>query len=502
MRREEKGRVTEADEHSADGTRGLRRATRADASIKMRRHASDRGVNKSARSKPANVASMRRMREKAIRVDLHGSIGSRVRRRVCHLHRGLFVEGPSQPEHRFAASMSGIGGGVAIADLDLDGITPLSLPSSRTLPLRPPHPGHTMTAHVRPDERRRKNTSGDDDFLSLHLRSLLVREPSQRSEACSPQATSPTHTNSGGSATFFVSASPTPGPSRTPSAHARLGADEYFGLACLATTPASPNSMTSITTSFGKRPSPKAILDRTGKGTNPLEPIDDSNHGGSSGQTASSSRLQRRGSLQTYRSDSAPTSDDTEITTPLSSSEGSVSHEQPGWAELKQSKVVSCQGGESDDDESGDQTTWRRFKEGGVIEPPEVEWAALTAPWWNQGDRGLADASGRHTSMTSSRRHHPHRHHLRPSRTSPLADTLTAERSTMWSGSQGVVSLVPQGNDKRTFRFVNGTGSARTVSKDVSDTVSRAYKPRDGRTDDQDQLLMCRQQRPCLHVAT
>lgn len=493
----------EADEHSADCTRGLyspRGRTPPSECGGMRPIAAS---TQSARSKHANVASMRRMRAKK-------SIctGPLDRKSEPGFATSIGVSSWRGSRSLITALLHGcrgIDGGVAVADYIRRRSLLPPFPSSLTLTACPTHSGHTMTAHVRPDQRRRKNTSGDDDFLSLHLRSLLVREPSQRSEARSPQATSPTHTNSC-SAIFFVPASPTAGPSKTPSAHARLGADEYFGLACL-TTPTSPNSTTSISTSFGKRPSLKRIPDRSGKGTTPLEPIDDSNHGGSSGQTASSSRLQRRGSLQTYRSDSAPTSDDTEITTPLSSSESSVSHEQPGLAE-NQSKAASCEGGEShsdelgDEAEMGDQTTWRRFKEGGVIEPPEIEAAALTAPWRNQGDRGLADASGRHTSMTSSRRHHPHRHHLRPSRTSPLVDTLTAERSTMWSGSQGVVSLVPQGNDKRTFRFVNGTGSARIVSEDASDTASRACKPRDGRSDDQDQLSMCRQQRPCLHVAT
>lgn len=333
----------------------------------------------------------------------------------------------------------------------------------------------------------------DSDFLGLHLESLLVRQPQTKTEQhvnhnsilASPfnshrrgskDATSSARNGNNTSRvrrtqqdtrsisassrasssilspidgvfeSFFVPETISSTSSSGPSVQGRIGADgyDYFDRSIQSShgseTPATPFSCTSISTSFGRK--------RLANKTRTLSASASSISSDLSFMSCRDLSFNSEALLGRRPSDGT---DGTGITTPPTGSEGALLLEKE-WLEETAKEGLSSEA-EQQLEESSDQTTWARFKEGGIIEPPEAESQAPSAASWVKTSTIVPSAKShsRYTCMISSRPKS-----TSPPRPLPERETGKLNESVQEAPKQiNRVTLVAFGDDGRSFRFTD-----------------------------------------------
>ncbi|UZJ55262.1 hypothetical protein CBS101457_004582 [Exobasidium rhododendri] len=120
----------------------------------------------------------------------------------------------------------------------------------------------------------------------------------------------------------------------------------------------------------------------------------------------------------------------------------------PSEIEAAKEEAAAAAAADEDGEDTGDQTTWRRFKEGGVIEPPESDLHPLPI------SLDKTTSSFRQTTFSSSR--------FFPSKGGEVDKSERSSRCRV-KGSGVVVALVPLGDDGRTFTFVTPSSSSKRL---------------------------------------
>jgi hypothetical protein len=343
------------------------------------------------------------------------------------------------------------------------------------------------------------NFSADGDFLSLHIQSLLIRQPTEskgqqhsqqapvndRAECLlgeqalltpsrrfnnndmkintSPPSSrfssqlSPTDNIFGNGMSTAVGMTTNGGPSTIQ--QGRVGSNGYDYFSRVASGPSNSaqhrQNSSSISTKFGRRPSLRSNNSSSLHNRSASRDQDAMSESSSALTSSKESSMLLESSLDRRPSDGTTA---TGITSPM------TEIEQPEWPQLLEKDTCAPTADSSLDidelegdvsesqpmtpysaslmEEFGDQTTWERFKRGGVIEPPEAEVSSsMSASWIN----GTISYSNKITMMSPRR----------VCNREQSKDTVKANASDTADSTTSGVTLIPCSNDGRTFRFTS-----------------------------------------------